>query len=31
VIAVVERTGRYHGPVQRTFGEAGFEVRIVDP
>jgi transposase len=31
VIVVVERTGRYHGPVQRTFGKAGFEVRIVHP
>src|SRR5579863_6929115 len=31
VIAVVERTGRYHGPVQRTFRKAGFEVRIVHP
>ena len=31
VIVVVERTGRYHGPIQRAFGEAGFEVRIVHP
>jgi transposase len=31
VIVVVERTGRYHGPVQRGFHEAGFEVRIVHP
>jgi transposase len=31
VIVVVERTGRYHGPVQRAFREAGFEVRIVHP
>jgi transposase len=30
-IVVVERTGRYHGPVQRTFRQAGFEVRIVHP
>ena len=28
---VVERTGRYHGPVQRAFRQAGFEVRIVHP
>jgi transposase len=31
VIVVVERTGRYHGPVQRAFRQAGFEVRIVHP
>jgi transposase len=31
VIAVVERTGRYHGPVQRAFSRAGFEVRIIHP
>jgi transposase len=31
VIVVVERTGRYHGPVRRAFGRAGFEVRIVHP
>ena len=31
VIVVVERTGRYHGPVQRGFRRAGFEVRIVHP
>src|SRR6516165_1100752 len=30
-IVVIERTGRYHGPVQRAFGAAGFEVRIVHP
>src|SRR5262249_27277250 len=30
-IAVVERTGRYHGPVQRTFVKEGFEVRIIHP
>jgi transposase len=27
----VERTGRYHRPVQRAFAAAGFEVRIVHP
>ena len=31
VIVVIERTGRYHGPVRRAFGEAGFEVRIIHP
>lgn len=31
VIVVVERTGRYHGPVRRAFGQAGFEVRIIHP
>jgi len=30
-IVVVERTGRYHGPAQRAFRQAGFEVRIVHP
>ena len=30
-IVVVERTGRYHGPAQRAFREARFEVRIVHP
>jgi transposase len=30
-IVVVERTGRSHGPVQRAFRQAGFEVRIVHP
>jgi transposase len=30
-IAVIERTGRYHGTVQRAFAEAGIEVRIVHP
>jgi transposase len=30
-IAVVERTGRYHGPVQRALREAGFEVRVIHP
>jgi transposase len=27
----VERTGRYHGPVQRAFLKAGSEVRIIHP
>jgi transposase len=31
VIVVVERTGRYHRPVQRAFREAGFEVRVIHP
>jgi transposase len=31
VIVVVERTGRYHGPIQRAFRAAGFEVRIIHP
>jgi transposase len=31
LIVVVERTGRYHGPIQRAFTKAGFEVRIVHP
>jgi transposase len=31
VIVVVERTGRYHGPIQRAFRQAGFEVRIIHP
>jgi transposase len=30
-IAAVERTGRYHGPIQRAFAQAGSEVRIVHP
>jgi transposase len=30
-IVAVERTGRYHGPVQRAFIKAGSEVRIVHP
>jgi len=30
-IVAVERTGRYHGPVQRAFRQGGFEVRIVHP
>jgi transposase len=28
---VIERTGRYHGPIQRAFRAAGFEVRIIHP
>ena len=31
MIAVVERTGRYHGLVQRAFAKAGIEVRILHP
>jgi transposase len=31
LIVAVERTGRYHHPVQRAFAAAGFEVRIVHP
>ena len=31
LIVVIERTGRYHGPVQRAFAKAGFEVRILHP
>ena len=30
-IVVIERTGRYHRPIQRTFAKAGFEVRIIHP
>jgi transposase len=30
-IVAVERTGRYHGPVQRAMAKAGSEVRIVHP
>jgi transposase len=30
-VVAVERTGRYHGPIQRRFAEAGSEVRIVHP
>jgi transposase len=30
-IVAVERTGRYHGPIQRAFAGAGSEVRIVHP
>jgi transposase len=31
MIAVVERTGRYHRPIQVAFTKAGFEVRILHP
>jgi transposase len=31
LIIVIERTGRYHGPIQRAFVNAGFEVRILHP
>ena len=31
LLVAVERTGRYHRPVQRAFATAGFEVRIVHP
>jgi transposase len=31
LIIVIERTGRYHGPIQRAFANAGFEVRILHP
>ena len=31
LIVVIERTGRYHGPIQRAFAKAGFEVRVVHP
>lgn len=31
VIAVVERAGRYHGPIQRALTHAGLEVRIIHP
>src|SRR6266849_407635 len=31
LLVAVERTGRYHRPVQRAFARAGFEVRIVHP
>jgi transposase len=30
-LVAVERTGRYHRPVQRAFAAAGFEARIVHP
>src|SRR5580692_10748525 len=30
-LVAVERTGRYHRPVQRAFVAGGFEVRIVHP
>jgi transposase len=31
VIVAVERTGRFHNPIQAAFQAAGFEVRIVHP
>ena len=31
LLVAVERTGRYHRPVQRAFANAGFETRIVHP
>src|SRR5258708_7290934 len=31
VLVALERTGRYHRPVQRALAAAGFEVRIVHP
>jgi transposase len=31
LLVAVERTGRYHRPVQRALAAAGFEVRIVHP
>ena len=31
MIVVVERTGRYHRPIQRAFAKAGFEVRVLHP
>jgi transposase len=30
-IVVIERTGRYHRPIQSAFAKAGFEVRIMHP
>jgi transposase len=30
-IVVIERTGRYHRPIQHAFTKGGFEVRIVHP
>jgi transposase len=30
-IIVIERTGRYHRPIQRAFAKAGFETRIIHP
>jgi transposase len=30
-LVAVERTGRYHGPIQRAFARAGSQVRIVHP
>jgi transposase len=31
ILTAVERTGRYHQPVQRAFADAGFDVRVVHP
>lgn len=31
VLVAVERTGRYHRPVQRAFASAGFDTRVVHP
>src|SRR5438132_982674 len=31
LVVAVERTGRYHRPVQRAFATAGFETRLVHP
>jgi transposase len=31
IVVVVERTGRYHGPIQRAFTKAGYEVRMIHP
>jgi transposase len=30
-IVVIERTGRYHRPIQHAFAKAGFEARIIHP
>jgi transposase len=30
-IVVIERTGRYHRPIQHAFEKAGFEIRIMHP
>lgn len=31
MVVVVERTGRYHRPIQRAFTKAGYEVRVIHP
>ena len=31
MIVVVERTGRYHRPIEHAFAKAGFEVRVLHP
>jgi hypothetical protein len=31
MIVVIERTGRYHRPIQHAFAKAGFEVRVLHP